>query len=101
MKIKNLKKFIRSIFLILILFISILLLIGKACYSNKQVEYKVITVSEGDTLWNIAKSYQVNNEYYKGKDVRYIINDLIKINDLGNSNIKENQELKIPVIPVI
>lgn len=98
MKIKSMKKLIRSIFIIVGTSILIMLLIGKASYSNKQTEYKKICVSEGDTLWNIAKLNQTCNEYYKGKDVRYIINDLIKINNLENSNLYTDQELIIPVV---
>lgn len=98
MKIKNVKKFIRSILIILGIAIAITLLISKVTLSHKEVEYKTIYVSEGDTLWNIAKSNQVNNEYYKNKDVRFIINDLIKINNLDSSNINVNQELMIPII---
>ena len=74
------------------------LIINKATLSHKQVEYKTIYVSQGDTLWNIAKLNQVNNEYYKNKDVRFIINDLIRINNLDSSNINVDQELLIPVI---
>ncbi len=98
MKIKNVKKFIRSILIILGIILFISLLITKSTLSHKQIEYKTIYVSEGDTLWNIAKSNQVNNEYYKNKDVRFIINDLIKINNLDSSNINVNQELLIPVV---
>lgn len=98
MRIKNFKKFVRSIFIILGMAVLIILLIGKASYSSKQVEYKTISVSQGDTLWNIAKSNQSNNGYYKGKDIRYIVNDLIKVNDLKNGSLYTNQELRIPVI---
>ncbi len=98
MKIKNVKKFIRSILIILGIILLISLIINKATLSHKQVEYKTIYVSQGDTLWNIAKSNQVNNEYYKNKDVRFIINDLIRINNLDSSNINVDQELLIPVI---
>lgn len=98
MKIKNIKKFVRSILIILGLTIAIILLISKASYSNKEVEYITLCVSKGDTLWSIAKSNQESNEYYRGKDVRYIINDLIRINELSGSNIIADQELIIPVI---
>lgn len=98
MKIKDIKKFLRSIFIILILTITIILLIGNSSYSSKNIEYKTISVSEGDTLWNIAKSNQTSNEYYKGKDIRYIINDLIYLNNLKDGNIITNQELIIPFI---
>ena len=98
MKIKNIKKFIRSILIILAIIFVISLIITKSTYSHGEKQYKYIYVSQGDTLWNIAKENQVNNEYYKNKDVRYIINDLIKINNLNNSNISINQKLQIPVM---
>ncbi len=98
MKIKNTKKFIRSILIILGMGFIIMLLISKSTLSHKEIEYKTIYVSEGDTLWNIAKSNQANNDYYKNRDIRYIINDLIKVNNLDNSNIKVNQKLIIPAV---
>jgi len=98
MRIKNIKKFVRSILIILGIILALSLIIAKASYSHGEKQYKSIYVSEGDTLWNIAKDNQKNNEYYKDKDIRYIINDLIKINNLNNSNINVNQELLIPVI---
>ncbi len=98
MRIKNLKKFIRSLIIISGLCMAIVLLIQKASYTNKEVEYKTICISKGDTLWNIAKTNQESNSYYKDKDVRYILNDIVKINKLENSNININQELIIPVL---
>ena len=98
MRIKNVKKFVRSILIILGIILSLSLIIAKVSYSHGEKQYKSIYVSEGDTLWNIAKDNQKNNVYYKDKDVRYIINDLMKINNLSNSNIQVNQELVIPVI---
>ena len=98
MKIKSIKKFIRSILIIAGLTLLIVLLIEKCSYSKKELEYKTICISEGDTLWNIAELNQKNNSYYKGKDVRYIINDIIKINNLKNCNICIDQNLNIPVL---
>jgi len=98
MRIANVKKFIRSILIIMGIIFCLTLFISKATLSHGETEYKTICVSEGDTLWNIAKSNQKNNAYYKDKDVRYIINDLIRINNLNNSNINVDQELLIPVV---
>lgn len=98
MRIANVKKFIRSILIILGIILSLTLFISKGSLSHGETEYKTIYISEGDTLWNIAKSNQSNNQYYKGKDVRYIINDIMRINDLNNSEININQELLIPII---
>ena len=98
MRIKNSKKFVRSILIILGIILCLTLFISKDTLSHGETEYKTIYVSAGDTLWNIAKSNQTNNGYYKDKDVRYIVNDLIEINNLNNSNININQELLIPII---
>ena len=43
-------------------------------------------------------SNQDSNEYYKGKDIRYIMNDITQINNIESSNLKIDQELKVPVI---
>lgn len=98
MKIKKPKKFIRGILVILLIIIGLSLIITKATYSHGKIQYKEIYVSEGETLWKIAKSNQKSNYYYKNKDIRYIVNDLIKINNLTNSNISINQKLFIPII---
>lgn len=98
MRIKNVKKFIRSILIILGIILVITLFVSKSSFSYKEIEYKTIYVSEGDTLWNIAKSNQRNNPYYKNKDIRYILDDLMKINNLSNSNIVIDQEILIPVV---
>lgn len=98
MKIKNIKKFIRSIILILAIIFGISLLISKVTYSHGEKQYKTIFVSQGDTLWTIATSEARNNAYYKNKDVRFIINDILRENNLNNSNININQKLEIPTI---
>ena len=98
MRIKNVKKFIRSILIVLGIILALSLIISKASYSHREKTYKTIYVSEGDTLWNIAKSNQKDNQYYKNKDIRYIINDIMKINNLENSSIKINQKLEIPYL---
>ena len=98
MKIVNLKKFIRSIIIILLVIIGLSLVISKSIYSYGEKQYKTICVSSGDTLWNIASSESNLNGYYKNKDVRYIINDIIKENNLSTSNLAINQKLKIPTI---
>lgn len=98
MKIKNLKKFIRGILIILGVIFILSLIFVKSVLSYNTKEYKTILVKSGDTLWSIASDMQENNSYYKGKDIRYIIGDLKEINGLKNSNVYSNQELQIPVI---
>lgn len=98
MKIVNLKKFIRSIIIILLVIIGLSLLISKSTYSHGEKQYKTVYISKGDTIWSIAKNNQESNDYYKGKDIRYIMNDISKINNIEKSNLKIDQKLLVPVI---
>lgn len=94
MRIKNRKKFIRGI-LIIIAFIS--LIACKVTYSYNEPNYKTVYVSDGDTLWSIAVMEQKNNNYYEGKDVRYIMENIKSVNNLNTSNLYEGQELKVSI----
>lgn len=96
MVIKNWKKFLRAIFIIIGVIIFINLLIPDKAFSNQKVEYKTVAVSNGDTLWTIAKEEQKENAYYEGKDIRDIVYNIKKVNNLKNSNLKVNQVLEIP-----
>lgn len=98
MKIKNIKKFIRGILLILGIVLIISLIFVKTTLSYTTSEYKTIYVKNGDTLWSIASDLQESDNYYTGKDIRYIIADLKEINNLKNSTVYINQEIQIPII---
>lgn len=98
MKIKNVKKFIRGILIVLGIIFILSLIFVKSTLSYTTKEYKTIYVKAGDTLWSIASDMQENNTCYEGKDIRYIIGDLKDINNLKNSTVYANQELQIPVI---
>lgn len=98
MKIVNAKKFIRCILIVLLIIIGLSMLITKATYSHGEKQYKTIYVSNGDTLWNISSLESEINSYYKNKDIRFIVNDIMKENKLKDSNINVNQKLLIPII---
>jgi len=95
-KIVNMKKFIRSIVLIFILILLLSLIIVKSTLSHKEIKYKEFNISNGETLWSIASNEQKYNSYYQNKDIRDIIYDLIKVNDLNNSQIYVDQKIIIP-----
>lgn len=98
MKIVNIKKFIRSIVLILGIIFILSIICAKGTLSHKELEYKEIYVACGDTLWTIAKDLQSSNDYYKNKDIRDIILNLKTINNIENSNLYIGQQLVVPVI---
>ena len=97
MKIKNIGKFIRSILLMLGAAAALLLIFAyPPALSHTDLSYKTISVSSGDTLWGIAQTLQGTDDYYKGKDVRYIVDDLVNVNHLSSKALYINQELQVP-----
>ena len=97
MKIINKKRFIISN-LILFSFIFMLIYMAKGTFSTNIINYTETYIEEGDTLWEIALIQQKNNEYYKDKEIREIVNDLKKVNNLKKSNLSVNQKIIIPTI---
>ena len=98
-KIVNRKRFIRSTGILLaIIIFTVIICIGTKVFSHKELRYKTKYVSSGENLWKIASTEQNINEYYKNKDIRNIIEDLKNINNLDNSSLFVNQELKIPTL---
>lgn len=101
MKIVNMKKFARSMFILLGILIAIILFFPKVTLSHNEKEhtsYETISVAKGDTLWSIANYQQENNPYYTEKDIRDIISELKKVNQLTNTNLQVGQALKVPVL---
>ena len=60
--------------------------------SLTQTEYVEVTVQAGDTLWNIAKIY--NNDE---NDIRKSVYMICRINDIAAHELKAGQKLVIPV----
>lgn len=98
MRIVNLKKFVFSVLLVLIVILVVSLFISKSTLSHTETSYKVIYVAKGDTLWRIAKEEVLNNDYYYGKDIRDVVDNIGSLNNLYNSNLKIGDELKIPTL---
>ena len=98
MKIVNFKRFsmfVIGVILMIVLFISIL---DTKSLSRTEINYIEFTVSSNDTLWKIANIVKENNINYNNKDVREIIFEIKKINNLTNSSLYNNQVITIPEI---
>lgn len=95
MKIVNVKKFIRTISILVILILIIILFSNKT-YSKVDTKYKEESIILGDTLWNISQEEAKNNKYFENKDIREIVSEIKRINKLDNLDLKEGQKLVIP-----
>lgn len=98
MKKLNVKRITKLSIVVIVLILVMLLLIHSTSLSYKDIQYREIYVCSGDTLWDIAKHEQENNNYYKGKDIREVIFHIKKINDLSNSNLSINQKIILPYL---
>lgn len=96
MKIVNVKKFIRTIGVLSILIFIFIIFCSKT-YSNVNINYKDEYVISGDTLWSISKEESKNNKYFENKDIREIVNEIKRINNLKNADLKVGQKLIIPI----
>ena len=77
---------------IIVLLVSIIILISVSnSRGNMQYEQDIVEVKKGDTLWNIIKAYNVNNE-----DPRKLVAEIKRINDLDTAIIYPGQCLKMP-----
>jgi len=97
-KIVNKKKFAFSVFIIFILLLGVSLLFCKSSYSSGEVKYKEVEIISGDTLWSIAREENRNNAYYEGKDIRFVVYEIDKLNNIGNNILREGDIIKIPTI---
>ncbi len=95
MKIVNKRKFIRSNVILMIL-VGTIIIFATNAYSNVETKYKEEYIYAGDTLWSIAKEELENNKYFEGKDIRYVVDELKKVNNLSSSNLSEGDKIKIP-----
>ncbi|MCX7842502.1 MAG: LysM peptidoglycan-binding domain-containing protein [Clostridia bacterium] len=85
---KNKRRF--TIFIMLLLLITIISIYTTTVYSYKSPQYNSVIVKPGDTLWSIAQ------ECGNSKDIRKLVHSIKKINNLTGSEIYAGTELLIP-----
>lgn len=65
-------------------------------HPNYQYEFKEYIISNGERLWDIAEEELKRNTYYEGEDIRQVIYEIQKDNNI-NSTIYEGQVIKIRI----
>jgi hypothetical protein len=92
-KIMKKNKLFKRIILLSILCLILIPLTSRALSSNSmtRLNYAKVTVCSGDTLWTIASEYISNND-----DIRELVYNIKKVNNLNSAIIIPGQELLIP-----
>lgn len=90
MRIVNKKRFIRSIAILIFLLVGLFNI--SVAKSNKEAETINYTISQGQTLWSIAREYTPNN-----KDIRDTIHEIRELNNLEDATIYEGQTIQIKI----
>lgn len=58
---------------------------------SKERDYVTVTVRQGDSLWKIAEKHNKNG------DVRRKVDDIVKFNQLKDSQVQLAQQIKVPI----
>lgn len=92
------KLFIYILFIIfcLLLFFYMVDCFFSPIHPNYEYEFKEVIISQGERLWDIAKKELEINEYYKDEDIRQIIYEIEKDNNI-TSTIYAGQVIKIRI----
>ena len=96
LKIVNMKKFIRSLVIVMLSILFLLFIGFSSTYSKGNVRYKEQYIYQGDTLWSIAEEELKENKYYENEDIRNIVNEIKNINNMDSANLKVGQKIQIP-----
>jgi len=59
---------------------------------NTRVYYESVSISCGDTLWEIAEEYNVY-----GASTKSYVTEIMKFNHMENENIVSGQKILVPV----
>ena len=89
----NINKFKRFMFLaiLLISMISFTSILTFNAYSKDIPQFDYVSVQQGDTLWSIASGYA------DSKDIREVIYEISKINNIHNNPIHPGDIIKVPL----
>ncbi|MFW6377408.1 MAG: cell division suppressor protein YneA [bacterium] len=81
-----------NVIMVFTFIIIIILFIGINTQSSESLEYTIITVEKGETLWSIVKTYNL----VENQDPRAIICQIKNINNLNDVVLQPGQNLKVP-----
>ena len=82
------KKITMIIITVILIFVGVNLTFGETVSKNENVSYKEITISKGDTLWDISQKYKNDDE-----SIKDYVNKIIEFNNMKSDRINAGQKL--------
>ena len=64
---------------------------GSKDVPTKANSYVVVTLAPGETIWSVAKALN------DGGDVRELVDQIIKVNGLGSSDLSAGSKIRVPL----
>ena len=82
------KKITMIIITVILIFVGVNLTFGETVSKNENVSYKEITISKGDTLWDISQKYKNDDE-----SIKDYVNKIMEFNNMKSDRINAGQKL--------
>ncbi len=82
------KKITMIIITVILIFAGVNLTFGETVSKNENVSYKEITISKGDTLWDISQKYKNDDE-----SIKDYVNKIMEFNNMKSDRINAGQKL--------
>lgn len=92
-RIKNKKRFTAFIVIVIISILAVVM----PTRTDSQVSYRPYEVAYRDTYWDIAKKLQAKG-YKANKDIRIVVDELIKVSGIPAHELMEGDTIYIPDI---
>lgn len=58
--------------------------------------YECVVMQKGDTLWEIAEEYKMD-----GTDTEQMVESILEVNGLKNTNVRAGESIIVPVTKVV
>lgn len=63
---------------------------------STEVYYECVQVQKGDTLWEIAEKYKIQDA-----NIEYMVEQIMEVNGMKNTNIRAGESIIVPIVVTV